>query len=816
MFCVTICSAPYSQYCVADDYFDPSLIEGDLDLSPIDLSVFNKKEGQLPGTYFTGIYLNQNLILNRDLNFDFLNNDKKILAPLLTKKEYIEYGVAENATPEFIKLADYDIIKDISAVIPDAFYKYNFDKKKLELSVPQIYINRNNLAAISETLWDDGVDALYTNYYYSGSTTKYNNSVRSGSDNNSYLNLRSGINFGAWRFRNYSTYSHTNKIDTFKNISSYLERNIASIKSQLTIGDAYTDGTMFDSFSFRGVKVASDEAMIPSNQRGFAPTIQGVAQSNAEITIRQSGIIIKQIYVSPGPFVINDLYPTSSNGSLEVTIKEANGSSRTFIQPFASVPIMLRKGGFKYSFTIGKYQSNYRANSQEPNFIQATGIYGLPYNFTVYSGTILSKDYKSVLLGIAKNLGDLGSISFDSSFADSTFQNDSNKGHSFRFQYSKDILFTGTTFSLSSYRYSTQNYREFTDINDYSYSEWKFNQNKKDKFQFNINQNLSENWGYLHLVGYQERYWNRKDKLQNIEFGYNNNYNDISYSVNYSYTNDYSNNKSHLFSLSVSIPMSKLLPSSRINITSSINDKSKSNSSIGLSGTAFDDDALNYNIQTSYANKIDHHASGSAQLGYKASFGEYTFGYNYSDNTSQYNYSTNGSVVVHPYGITFGQSLGETSILVRAKDAKNVHISNYSGIYTDSFGNAIVPYATPYEKNSLFLNVSSFNDSTDIVDNVKSVVPTRGAIVLADFQTQIGRKLYVTLTSTKIPFGATATITNENHDSIGIINDGQAVYLSGAPAEGIIDVKWSDGQCKAPYNASHLTTDIALLSVECN
>lgn len=40
--------------------------------------------------------------------------------------------------------------------------------------------------------------------------------------------------------------------------------------------------------------------MLPDSMKGFAPTIHGIARSNAQVTIRQNGYIINQRYVPPG------------------------------------------------------------------------------------------------------------------------------------------------------------------------------------------------------------------------------------------------------------------------------------------------------------------------------------------------------------------------------------------------------------------------------------------------------------------------------------------------------------------------------------
>ena len=84
------------------------------------------------------------------------------------------------------------------------------------------------------------------------------------------------------------------------------------------IGDGNTPGNLFDSVPFRGVQIATDESMLPDSQQGYAPTIRGIARTNARVTVRQNGYAIYSTFVAPGAFVIDDLYPTAASGDLEV------------------------------------------------------------------------------------------------------------------------------------------------------------------------------------------------------------------------------------------------------------------------------------------------------------------------------------------------------------------------------------------------------------------------------------------------------------------------------------------------------------------
>ncbi|MBE4916883.1 fimbria/pilus outer membrane usher protein, partial [Enterobacter cloacae complex sp. P4RS] len=159
--------------------------------------------------------------------------------------------------------------------------------------------------------------------------------------------------------RNYSScnYAQPNKGETTQNwesINTWLQRDLKNIQGKLIIGQSYTPSDIFDSVRFTGVSISSEDNMLPDSLRGFAPTVKGIANSTSQVTIRQNNIIIYQTTVPPGPFVINDLYPTSASGELNITIRESDGSERTFTQAFSNVPIMQREGQVRYFVSSGK------------------------------------------------------------------------------------------------------------------------------------------------------------------------------------------------------------------------------------------------------------------------------------------------------------------------------------------------------------------------------------------------------------------------------------------------------------------------------
>ncbi|STS85010.1 outer membrane protein for export and assembly of type 1 fimbriae [Klebsiella pneumoniae] len=228
---------------------------------------------------------------------------------------------------------------------------------------------------IPPELWDNGITAGLINYNFTGNNA---HNTTGGSSRYAYLNLQSGLNIGAWRLRDNSTWSYSSGGSTSSNenrwqhVNSWLERDITPLRSRLTLGDSYTNGDVFDGINFRGAQLASDDNMLPDSQKGFAPVIHGIARGTAQVSIRQNGYEIYQSTVPPGPFTIDDLYAAGNGGDLQVTIKEADDSRQVFSVPWSTVPVLQREGHTRFALTAGEYRSG---NSQQetPDFFQGHG-----------------------------------------------------------------------------------------------------------------------------------------------------------------------------------------------------------------------------------------------------------------------------------------------------------------------------------------------------------------------------------------------------------------------------------------------------------
>nr|WP_120507013.1 fimbrial biogenesis usher protein [Rahnella bruchi] len=821
--------AIFSVNSFADEYFNPAFLSG----TPSAIADLSRFEGgaQAPGIYRVDVYLNDRFQSRKDIRFITSDStaDDTGLTPCLTPGMLTKMRVNLENLPA-LKAQKPDACLNLPSVIEGATTQFDFEGLRLDITIPQAMMMNSARGYIPPSQWDEGINALLLDYNFTGS----NSEDGTGSESDDFfLGLNSGINVGPWRLRDYSTWSYNNKRNNkseLQHINTWLERAIIPLRSELVVGDSSTQSDIFDSIGFRGVQLASDDNMLPDSLRGFAPTIHGIARSHARVTVRQKGYVIYQSYVPPGAFAITDLFPTSSSGDLIVEVKESDGSLDIYTVPYSSVPVLQREGHIKYTLTAGKYRSN-SDQQDEVSFVQSTMIWGLPAGFTAYGGFQTAQDYQSVALGTGANIGDFGALSFDVTQANSVLADDSkHSGTSLRFLYSKSLQNMGTSLQLVGYRYSTEGFytleestrNQMTGYVDNSGDEvsaipasvsdyYNLHNNKREKIQINVSQQLGDS-GSLYISGSRQNYWRSDEHNTLLQAGYSGNISGVSWTLNVSYNKIPGLREAdQRVALGISLPLSQwLFPASDIThqshntyATSSVSSDThgRTTQSAGLSGTLLKDNNLSYSVQQGYQNRGGG-TNGAVSANYDGAWGSANAAYNYSDNHyQQVNYGLSGAIVAHRNGVTFSQPLGDTNVLVAAPGAEDVKVEDNAGIQTDWRGYAIVPYATTYRLNRMALDTTTLPDNVDLDETVVSVVPTRGALVRAQFTTHIGARVLLTLTHAgkKVPFGALVSTADGNSSIVG--DDGQ-VYLSGLASHGQLTVSWgkaSSQHCVAKY-----------------
>lgn len=825
--------------------FDASQLDkgGNVDISLLE------QGAQFPGTYLVDVMLNGKRVDSREMAFHIEKDAKgnPFLQTCLTRKQLMDYGIKVDSYPGL-----FPVLKGgdgsgatrgadcarISA-IPQASETYQFNNQQLLLSIPQIALRPHYTGIAPQALWNDGIPAFLMDYQASSFRSSYRSNGATLNTNGMDVQLLPGLNFGAWRLRNLTTWQKQNsQKGKWQTSYTYAERGLYSLKSRLTLGDRFTPSDVFDSVPFRGGMIGSDDSMVPYSQRAFAPVVQGVALTQARIEVKQNGYVIYNTTVAPGPFALSDLPGVNGGGDLQVTVFEADGTRQIFTVPYTTPAIALRQGYLKYNVMMGQYRSADTSVDKEP-VGQATIMYGLPWNLTAYSGGQWASHYQAGTLGLGVSLGAFGAVSVDSTLSRGQKRNqDVERGQSWRVRYSKSFESTNTGFTLASYQYASPGYNTLSGVLDsyrsgeawpskeYWYpgagyqSSWNnnnFADKRKSRTSVTLNQPLGE-WGALYFSGSREDYWNRSQSQNEVSARYSGPMiQGISWSVdwtqrkwNYSiYRGNNDNKTEQSINLWINVPLNRWLGG---NTSVSYQMQNRTNQgtlhNMGLNGYAFDQ-RLYWNVseQIAQGGTGSNQNSSDLNLRWNGTYGEISGGYGYRKNGNQVNAGVQGSMVVHRDGVTFGQRLGKTAALIKAPDASGVSVINAAGVKTDFLGYTTLGNLAPYQENIISLNPVTLPANVAIPQTDTRVVPTEGAIIPASFATRVGGRALITLTQVNgkpVPFGAVASLVGQEDTrwDTGIVGDSGDVYMSGLPEKGQLQVMWGNGQqqhCRADY-----------------
>lgn len=806
----------------AEIYFDPSLLMNGtgIDGSRIDLSRYEQGNNISPGIYNMRVSVNTRVIGDRDVHF--VDNDEKKINPAFTVKELGELGVNTNAIPAFKNIPQEQIITDITDYIPDAFVTYDLKNLTVNLSVPQIAMRLNSFDILDTDLLDEGVTAIVLNYFLNyGKTTQSGNKKFSSDGTDSFFsNMNGGVNLGAWRLRTNYTYNRFRSGSGNSSSSSsdfsgtYVYRAIMSLRSTFKAGQISTGSEIFESIPMKGITLASNEQMEPSNQRGFAPVVSGTANSNATVTIRQNGLVIYQTFVPPGQFRIDDIPSGGTAGDMEVTIEEDNGSKRVFTQAYSSLPVMLRPGSLHYEISAGEYDGRLTEGSRRQKFFLGTFSYGLPKNVTLYGGTLVAQDYQSLSAGTGLSLGTLGAVSVDGTHAKTTIADKDYSGESYRIRYSKSMLSTGTSFDLTAMRYSTKDYYSFSDFNNSGYAlkddlaPW-LNARARYSFQTSITQSLRE-YGTVSLRATKNTYWNNQKANTNLSVSYNTNIKGINYDLSYnidrmkSDTGSWPENR--WVALNINIPLRIFSNNTSVrditaNYSMTRDNHSRTTQQLGITDSAFDN-KLSYGLYQNLDSEGNQYRAG-INASYNGDISNISGGYSYSEDSQSISANMSGGLVAHSDGITLSRTLGSTIAVISAEGAESASLSGGSTSF-DSAGNVVVSHLNGFNANQVSVNVESLPENITFKETGMTIYPSEGAVVKKRFATKIGYQALLTVNSAgKLPpFGAVARLNDTNEINTGIMGNQQQLYMSGLPDSGEILVQWGNNeqQCTISFS----------------
>ncbi|HCR3451258.1 TPA: fimbria/pilus outer membrane usher protein [Citrobacter werkmanii] len=772
----------------------------------VDLNMINSG-GQLPGIYRVTVWINDRQVDNRDIEFRMIKvadapDSVRTLQPCLTSAQLLRYGVDTLSNPTLLSEGGQKGRKNTCSLLSGlkgATSVFDFNQQKLQLIIPPDMLLPSSGEIAPPQLWDDGIPALLLSYQYGVQITELRGDY-SGRSKRHYLQLRPGVNIGAWRMRSVLTRQNT---DSWTRLYAWAERRIEGLKSRLTLGEQFSDGLgISEGVPFRGVQIATDKEMIPYAQRAFTPVIEGIAHTQARVEVSQSGYVLTSVTVPAGPFRLNQLPVVPSDGDLQVTVYESDGTRREFTVPYTTPAIAGYPGSLQYNLLAGQYRSS-DPTIKTQGLLVGEVMYTLPVNLTGYSGVQVSDKYNSLTLGGGMSFGQWGAVSADGSFSDGKRKHaPAREGYRLRLRYSKSVVGTSSYFNFSTERMS-DGYQTLSDTLD----SWckndcrSYDHGIQQRMALSMSQGLGD-WGRVGLNISRQTWRPNGDKLMSWGGNYTVLFRqNISASLNWNRARRLVQNKQaeteNIINLMFSVPLGNSGVESSWQMTHS---REKTDYQAGFQGMAMDNRLAWSAYERTGGKGGDSHMSSSASLSWAGRYGV-TSGY-YSDSATDrsYNLDTDGGLILTRHGLTAGQVLGDTTplALVSVPGISGIPAGTWRGVRTDYRGYAIVSYLHPYMENSVEIRPDTRNQHAEPEYTSATTIPTRGAVTYVPFPVQRGEMLLLTLTQrggVPVPFGAVVT-TGEEPVSTGIVDETGEVYLRGVDRVTTLTVRWGQGDAE--------------------
>ncbi|PAJ77789.1 fimbrial protein [Burkholderia ubonensis] len=161
-----------------------------------------------------------------------------------------------------------------------------------------------------------------------------------------------GINVGNWIFRSRGVLASTNQGFAYRHQDAYVARPVERLGAIAEFGQINTRGDSAGGLPMLGFQIGSD-----SLQSAGQPSrpVQGMADSNAIVEVRQRGRLVYRTAVPPGLFTLTNIGSVAPNANLEVEITEEDGRKHR-----VDVPVGMGYGDARQPVTwqaaVGRYR----------------------------------------------------------------------------------------------------------------------------------------------------------------------------------------------------------------------------------------------------------------------------------------------------------------------------------------------------------------------------------------------------------------------------------------------------------------------------
>ncbi|WP_032910350.1 fimbria/pilus outer membrane usher protein [Yersinia frederiksenii] len=740
--------------------FDIKTLEG-LGYSADLAEFFSKQDKFLPGQHDVTLIINANKTYRTEASFNSegqLCADRKLLMTL--KLHHKDSG---------------DSCENIETLWPGVAVKLFPGQFRIEMTLPQEAFDPE----LESSDYQRGGYAVLLNYNLFGQRIE---------SNNDDLNLfqgqfEPGINFNNWVLRNRGSYTYNQGIGHYDNQETYALRAVESLKSVVQLGEFGLVGNTYSGLPVVGAQLYSDNAQLNNTQ--LTVPIEGIANTNATIEIRQRGRVIYRTVVAPGPFSLSNISNFSSGVPTDVNVIEEDGTQQNFTVSNALDP-NFEQQATTYQLAIGRYRDNLD-NGESDSPLLASGEWSFsPINsLRTTSAGLLSADYQNISM---QNLYSGLENAWFSGVA--SYSNTKSAGQGYQLSVQNQVAINGNLSASLSTVYDSVNY--WSPDNALS------NGNNLETLTNGKLKNATSaaltwahpRWGAFSYVLSNNMYYQAENSVSHTvsvseQFGR------VTTTLSIQSTSQGQN--AAYFGLSM--PLGKGSLSGRMQ-------RNNGNMTLGSTYQGTWDDNKGYSVGITGS---DNQRRVNGAMNIKTAYSQLSGGVSQATNNSRSAYlSSSGSMAyANNTFATSASAIGDTFAVVNVPSQSNLRVSSPSSgmAITDYAGTALLPSVIPYTASKAQISTKTLPLNIRLNSTSADLMMTRGTVATRDFEATETRQLLLTiLDSNREPMPVGANVLDAQGKFLGtIIGDGNFM-LENKTIGAMLRVKATNrGECVVSY-----------------
>ncbi|WP_321909646.1 fimbria/pilus outer membrane usher protein [Burkholderia cepacia] len=651
------------------------------------------------------------------------------------------------------------------------------------------------------------VVADFSGYSRGGNAALFNyelmtmRSEASGMPGSNFLSLNSelGVNAGDWilRSRAYSQRQDNSGFQS-RHLYAYGQRTWLRWGATLQAGQINIANSVLTGAPLTGIQVFPDAAL--GKQERNVVMVEGVAQSQARVEVRQAGGLIYTTVVPVGPFSLTDLPLLNNSTDLEVTVIESDGARRSFVVPAASISAGALGQRPGYAFAFGKSRNLDGNKARNPWVASASGSWTLGKRNNLSAAALFAPGYQAASWGVDMRVSRSSSVKLQ--------QRASLQARKPGTQIEVSGIFGGLhenlTMSFSS-AYQSNGYRTLDDFTVDA------GQPGFAASRFRSRHTATLAWSDFRLggltFGYAFSNQQNGERTQRLNFSWGKSFAFGTVSLNVErdlsprrdtryYGSRAYDRPDNTYYVSLSIPFGKR----------SVRTYASNTSGYTRFGANYNErvgDRLNYSLNAE-RNTRDRSNAVSGQAAATSRIAQVNLGFSDTGKRARSYYGgASGGVVLHANGVTLSPyPVQDTFGIVSASGVSNVKINTPQGpVWTDLWGRAVVSRLSPYSSNRVEVMTSTLPRNVDIGNGFHQVDPGRGSVNRIDFElTRVRRVMLNARDSEGNPLPAGAYVLDGRQKYVGTVLEQGQMFLNDGAGTDALTVALPDGrQCRLQY-----------------